>query len=121
MDIDLARCVVRLGLGEKIAPELAATLDPVNIASIRWYKIPTTRPTEMHYHDYDEYWLFTAGETVVRLRLENGTSQEFEVKPGTLIVTPRGVEHAHTPRTEMQGAEWSSVLRPGVKRGHLQR
>ena len=75
----------------------------------------------MHYHENDEYWLFTGGQTVVTLRLKDGTSKTFEVKPDTLIVTPRGVEHGHVPKTEVQGYEWSSEIRPGARNGHLQR
>ena len=66
-------------------------------------------------------WLFTSGETVVTLRLEDGTSKQYDVSAGTLIVTPRGVEHSHTPRTEVEGYQWCGVLRPGARRGHLRR
>ena len=121
MKIDLEECVVKLATGERISPELAEALDPVNIAGIHSFRIPADRPTEMHYHDYDEYWLFTGGRTVVTLRLEDGSSQEFEVEPDTLIVTPRGVEHGHVPRTEVRGYEWNSVIRPEARKGHLQR
>ena len=121
MAIDLDKCVVRLNRHERISNELSAVLDPPDIAGIQWFRILPDRPTEMHYHDFDEYWLFTSGETVVTLRAEDGTVRKFEVSGGTLIVTPRGVEHGHTPRTEMEGYQWCSVLRPGARKGHLQR
>ena len=121
MKVDLKACVVRLSEGERLSAELAGLLDPVNIAGIHWFHITPDRPTEMHYHDNDEYWLFTGGETTVTLRLEDGTSKESEIAPNTLIVTPRGVEHGHVPRTDVHGFEWSSVLPPGAKKGHLQR
>jgi len=121
MVIDLDRCVVRLNRHGKISAELAKILDPADMAGIQWFRISPDRPTEKHYHDYDEYWLFTSGETVVTLRREDGTSNQFEVSGGTLIVTPRGVEHGHRPRTEMEGYQWCSVLRAGARKGHLQR
>ena len=121
MAVDLDKCVVRLGRREKISAELAKVLDPADITGIAWFRIPADRSTEMHYHDYDEYWLFTSGETVVTLRLEDGTSKQYDVSAGTLIVTPRGVEHSHTPRTEVEGYQWCGVLRPGARRGHLRR
>ncbi|MDP6111796.1 MAG: cupin domain-containing protein [Planctomycetota bacterium] len=121
MKIGLDECVIRLGKGERISENLADHLETVNIAGIHGFTVPPERPTEMHYHDFDEYWLFTGGETVVTLRLEDGTTREVEVEPGMLIVTPSGVEHGHQPRTEVQGIEWTSVIRPDARRGHLVR
>ena len=121
MLIALDKCVVKLSHRERISPELAGVLDTADIAGIQWFRIPPDRPTEMHYHDFDEYWLFTSGETVVALRTEDGTVRKFEVSGGTLIVTPRGVEHGHTPRTALEGYQWCSIQRPGARKGHLQR
>ncbi|MBI2194261.1 MAG: cupin domain-containing protein [Planctomycetes bacterium] len=104
-----------------MSEELVQRLDAVDMARIHGFRIPPDRPTEMHYHDFDEYWLFSQGETVVTLRLEDGSAKKFEIGPGMLIVTPRGVEHGHVPRTEMQGFEWTSVIRADARKGHLHR
>ena len=114
-------CVIRLKKGERMSPELAEILDEVNIASIHAFEVPPERPTELHYHDFDEYWLFTEGMTKVTLRLPDGTMEEYEIGPGDLIATPKGVEHGHIPNETVKGFEFSSKIRPGAKSGHLRR
>ena len=66
-------CVIRLDKGESISAELTGILDELDIASIQSFTVPPERPTELHYHDFDEYWLFTEGSTTVTLRLPDGT------------------------------------------------
>ena len=43
---------------------------------------------EPHYHDNDEFWLFTAGRGEVWL-----DGQRFEITPNTVVYTPMGVVH----------------------------
>ena len=114
-------CVIRLGKGERISQELAEVLDEVNIASIHAFTVPPERPTELHYHDYVEHWLFTGGATTVTLRLPDGTAIEYEIGSGDLIATPKGVEHGHIPKETVTGFEFLSVISPGARSGHLER
>jgi len=114
-------CVIRLKKGERMSSELAEILDEVNIASIHAFEVPPEHPTELHYHDFDEYWLFTGGTTRVALRLPDGTAKEYEIGSGDLIATPKGVEHGHIPNETVKGFEFTSKIRPGAKGGHLQR
>jgi mannose-6-phosphate isomerase-like protein (cupin superfamily) len=121
MNITTDDCVVRLTQGERISEKLAAVLDEVNIASLHAFAIPADRPTELHYHDFDEYWYFSDGTTTVTLRRPDGTSQNYAIGPGDLIVTPAGVEHGHVPDGPVKGLEWTSRIRPEARRGHLYR
>jgi len=114
-------CVIRLGKGESISNELAEILDEVDIASIHSFVVPLERPTELHYHDFDEYWLFTEGSTTVTLRLPDGTTKEYEIRPYELIATPKGVEHGHVPNETVKGFEFVSKIRNGIRHGHLYR
>ena len=114
-------CVIRLGKGERISPEIAEILDEVDIASINSFVIPPERPTELHYHDFDEYWLFTSGTTTVTLRLPDGTKKEYEIGLSDMIVTPKGVEHGHTPNETVTGLNFVSKIRPDARTGHLKR
>jgi mannose-6-phosphate isomerase-like protein (cupin superfamily) len=114
-------CVIRLSKGERISAELTEVLDEVSIASIHSFAVPPERPTGLHYHDFDEYWLFTEGTTTVTLRLPDGTKKEYEIGPYDLIATPKGVEHGHIPNETVKGFEFVSRIRPGARQGHLQR
>ncbi len=114
-------CVIRIGKGERLSKELVNILDPVDIGTLHHFVVLSDKPTELHYHDFDEYWYFTEGTTVVTLRLPDRTSKRYHIEPGILVVTPRGVEHGHTPCETVMGVEFVSKLRPGAKSGHLYR
>ena len=114
-------CVIRLGKGERISEELAGILNEIDIASIHSFAVPPDRPTELHYHEFDEYWLFTEGSTIVTLRLPDGTSKEYKIGPYDLIIKPKGVEHGHIPIETVKGFEFVSKIRQGAKHGHLYR
>ncbi len=114
-------CVIRLGSGERISAELAEILDEVNIASIGSFTVPPEQSTELHYHDYDEYWLFTEGTTTVTLRLPDGTKKEYAIGSYDLIATPKAVEHGHIPNETVKGIQFVSKIGPGARRGHLYR
>ncbi len=119
--IALDACVVRLGKGERPTPELTGILDEVDVGSIHIFALPPDRPAGLHYHDFDEYWLFIEGTTVVTLRSGDGSTKQYQVGPGDLIVTPRGIEHGHAPETTTRYIQFSSKMRPGSRRGHLER
>jgi len=114
-------CIIRLGKGERISAELAEILAEVDMASIGYFAVPPESPTELHYHDFDEYWLFTEGTTTVTLRLPDGTKKEYEIGPYDLIATPEGVEHGHIPKETVKGLQLVSKIRPGARQGHLYR
>ncbi len=114
-------CVIRLSKGERISAELAEVLDEVDIASIGSFTVPPEHPTELYYHDYDEYWLFTEGTTAVTLRLPDGTEKEYEIGPYDLIATPKSVEHGHVPNETVKGLQFVSKIRIGARQGHLYR
>lgn len=113
--------VVRLDRGEGVSKDLSRVLDPADMGSIGHFAISKDRPTELHYHDYDEYWYFTEGTTTVTLRTPDGTSKSYQIGPGNLVVTPRRVEHGHVPDDVVKGIQWVSVIQPNARTGHLHR
>jgi len=113
--------VVKLSDGERVGEAVKSLLDPVDMGSIGHFEVSKDQPTELHYHDYDEYWYFTEGTTTVTLRTVEGTSQSYQIGPGDLVVTPRGVEHGHIPDDTVKGIQWVSVIAPEARRGHLHR
>jgi mannose-6-phosphate isomerase-like protein (cupin superfamily) len=121
MKMNLDACVVRLGEGEKVTPELADMLDDVEIGSIHICTLPPDKPAGLHYHDFDEYWLFIEGETRVALRSEEGETKRYSIGPGDLVATPKGVEHGHAPVSLTRYIQFSSKILPGSRSGHLSR
>ena len=105
--------VVRLSDGERVGEKVKPLLDPVDMGSIGHFAVSKDQPTELHYHDFDEYWYFTEGTTTVTLRTPDGTSQSYQIGPGDLVVTPKGVEHGHIPDDTVKGIQWVSVIPPG--------
>lgn len=114
-------CVIRLRAGERMSEELAAMLDPVNIASMHEYVLPARADVELHYHDIDEYWLFTDGHPKVTLRLPDGTQKVYDLEPGDLVATLRGVEHTLYADHPLTYFQFSSKPAPGARTGHLTR
>jgi len=121
LKVNLDKFVIRLGKGERVSRELASLLDEVDIASIHIFTLQPHIPVKLHYHDFDEYWLFIEGTTTVTLRSEDGRTNQYEVGPGDLIATPRGIEHTHAPHTLTRYIQFSSKIRPGARLGHLER
>jgi len=118
---NLDLCIVRIGNGDRLNRELIKTLDPVDIGTLHQFAVTPDKPTELHYHDFDEYWFFTEGKTIVTLRLPDGTKKGYEIGSGDLVVTPRGVEHGHTPYETVKGIEFISKKRVNTEPGHLYR
>lgn len=119
MDTDL--CVIRLNDGERVSGTLRHVLDIPDMSTIGPFTVSKVHPTELHYHDFDEYWLFTEGMTTVTLRTANGQANSYRVGPGVLVVTPKGVEHGHIPDDVVKGVQWVSVIHPDARHGHLHR
>ena len=101
MDTNL--CVIRLGNGERVNDALGKVLDTPDMTTIGAFAVSKENPTELHYHDFDEYWYFTEGTTTVTLRTADGQSESYRIGPGDLVVTPKGVEHGHIPDAVVKG------------------
>ncbi|HEY8665711.1 MAG TPA: hypothetical protein VIL86_03555 [Tepidisphaeraceae bacterium] len=123
-------CIIRIRAGEKIAPKLAGLLHPVDPATFHEYRLGAHTPVELHYHDFDEYWWFTAGRPRVTLRTPGGVTREFELQPGDLVAAVRGVEHTLWADHELvyfqfssvrQGTEGTEGTEGTVREGHLTR
>ena len=116
---DPSLCMVHIGKGERITGLLAELLNPVNSESFHEYRLPPNSDVELHYHDYDEYWLFTAGTPKVTLRLPTGITKIVQLEPGDMVACVRGVEHTLWADHELVYFQFSSVLDGGERRGHL--
>ncbi len=116
---DPSLCVVRIGQGERITGLLAELLNPVNLESLHEYRLPANADVELHYHDYDEYWLFTAGQPKVTLRLPTGVTKALLLEPRDMVACVRGVEHTLWADHELVYFQFSSVLEGGERHGHL--
>ena len=112
-------CVVHIGKGERITGLLAELLNPVNSESLHEYRLPANSEVELHYHDYDEYWLFTAGAPKVTLRLPTGIAKTVQLEPGDMVACVRGVEHTLWADHELVYFQFCSVLEGSERRGHL--
>ena len=114
-------CIIRLDEGERVEDALGAVLDTPDMTTMGPFTVSKEHPTELHYHDYDEYWYFTEGTTTVTLRTADGQCESYRVGTGDLVVTPKGVEHGHIPDDVVKGVQWVSVIHPEARREHLHR
>ena len=114
-------CVVHIGKGERVTGLLGELLNPVNSESLHEYRLPANSDVELHYHDYDEYWLFTAGSPQVTLRAPSGVTRRVQLEPGDMVACVRGVEHTLWADHELVYFQFCSVLEGGERRGHLVR
>ena len=112
-------CVVRMRKGERISDLLAELLNPVNPESLHEYRLPANADVELHYHDYDEYWLFTAGHPQVTLRIPTGVMKTVQLEPGDMVACVRGVEHTLRADHELVYFQFSSVREGSERLGHL--
>lgn len=71
--------------GESLSPEVRRLLDPVDAGSFHCCMLLKDRATGLHYHDYDEYWAWVKGSSLVTIRLPDGRRGEFEVRPGWIV------------------------------------
>jgi mannose-6-phosphate isomerase-like protein (cupin superfamily) len=106
---------------EKLLPQIAAWLDPTDSGTFHYWDLTKTQMPELHFHDFDEYWIWSKGRTMLTLRLPDGRSDTFEIGPGWIVYCVRGVEHAHKPLEDWACYECISTVRPGTRPGHLLR
>ena len=114
-------CVVKTRRGERITGLLGELLNPVDAKSLHEYRLPPNAEVELHYHDYDEYWLFTSGQPKVTLRTPAGVTKTIQLEPGDMVACVRGMEHTLWADHELVYFQFSSVLEGGERRGHLTR
>lgn len=119
---DPSICIVRSRQHQRPSPEFAALLLPVDPASFHEQHLQPRHPVELHYHNIDEYWWFTAGHPLVTLRTASGVTREFQLGPGDMVATARGVEHTLTAPDELVYFEFNSPLKACPHGGrHLHR
>lgn len=118
---DPSFCIVHLGRGERIGEVLAGLLKPVDLLTMHQYRLPANAQVELHYHDCDEYWLFTEGRPLVTLRSPVGVKGEYQLEPGDMVACARGVEHTLWADHELVYFQFISALEGGERPGHLQR
>ena len=111
--------VVNHGKGEKLSAEVQRFLSPVRTDSVHCWMLPKDKATTLHYHDYDEYWAWLKGRTLLQIRLPDGRSDELEIGPGWIVYCVRGVEHGHIPLDDWGCFEWLSIPHPNARKGHL--
>lgn len=116
---DPAACILRLGQGERVGPELAKMLNPVDPASFHVYRLPADSQVDLHYHEIDEYWSFIAGRPQITLRSPNGVTKEFLLEAGDMVACVRGVEHTLWADHELVYYQYSSLPEGGARAGHL--
>ncbi len=114
-------CVVRIRNGERITGLLAELLNPVDPESLHQYRLPANADVELHYHDFDEYWLFTSGHPKVTLRLPMGVTKTVPLEPGDMVACVRGVEHTLWADHELVYFQFSSLREGSERGGHLTR
>ena len=119
--VDPGLCIVRLARAERVSAELRALLNPIDPGSLHEYLLAANTVVELHYHDFDEYWLFTAGRPVVTLRAPSGIIRQFHLEPGDMVACLRGIEHTLWADHELVYFQFSSVLVGGERPGHLTR
>jgi quercetin dioxygenase-like cupin family protein len=119
LTIDPDLCIIHTHKRAMISPELAKQLDPVNPATFHQYVLGPKAPVELHYHDMDEYWWFTSGTPVVTLWTPETGLREYQLEPGDMVACRRGVAHTLWADHTLVYQQFSSVLRPGARGGHL--
>lgn len=116
---DPAACIIRIRKGERISGKLAELLNPVDPKTFHEYRLPANSQVELHYHDCDEYWLFTSGRPLVTLRSPSGMVKKVQLEPGDMVACLRGIEHTLQADHELVYFQYSSVLAGGERQGHL--
>jgi mannose-6-phosphate isomerase-like protein (cupin superfamily) len=106
-------------LGERVPPELAALLDPVDPSTFHEYVLPAGTPVELHGHDFDEYWWFTSGTPLVTLWTRAVGERRYRLQPGDLVACLRGVAHTLYADHPLVYYQFSSLRRDDSREGHL--
>ena len=121
MDITVDMCVIKLARKERISPQLSEILDEIDIPSFHEYMLPPNTPVELHYRDFDEYWLFREGIPTVTLRHPDGTKKVYQLDPGELVAAPKRIEHTLHADHTFKYFQFSGIKRPGIRPRHLVR
>jgi len=112
-------CVIHTRAGERISPQLAALLDPVDPPTFEEYVLAANTPVALHGHDFDEYWWFTGGSPIVTLFTEASGAREYQLQPGDMVACLRGVAHTLRADHALVYYQFCSVRRPGARAGHI--
>jgi mannose-6-phosphate isomerase-like protein (cupin superfamily) len=118
---DPSVCVVRIRKGERVSGALAEMLRPIDPATLHEYRLPANSDVELHYHELDEYWLFTSGRPAVTLRSPSGVTKKLQLEPGDMVACVRGVEHTLIADHELVYFQFTSVSGAGEDGRHLTR
>jgi len=118
---DPSVCVVRIRHGERASGKLGELLNPVDPKTLHEYRLPARTDVELHFHDVDEYWLFTSGRPKVTLESPSGVRKEFLLEPGDMVACVRGVAHTLWADHELVYFQFCSVPEGGERSGHLTR
>lgn len=120
-DLEPEMFIVDHGAGEQPDERIQRLKSPLDGDGLHCWFLAKEKATALHYHDYDEYWAWMKGRSVVTIRLPDGRSGKFEVGPGQVVHCVRGVEHGHEPLEDWGCYEWRSVIEPDARKGHLKR
>lgn len=94
---------------------VAGTWRDVNVVAV--FQFRPERPLEMHYHDFNEYWFLFRGH--VTGQVDGG---EHELRPGMMLATRTGNEHAILhPGETVEGVGFSTTMEGSKRQGHLHR
>jgi hypothetical protein len=106
---------VNHGAGETLEARVARLLDPVAPSTLHSWSLARAQATELHFHEYDEHWLWSAGRTLLELRLPDGRGERFAIGPGWVVYCVRGIEYGHVPLDDWACFECTGVLREGAR------
>jgi mannose-6-phosphate isomerase-like protein (cupin superfamily) len=112
-------CVVHSHLGDRISPELAKVLEPVEPATLHLYRFAKDRKLELHGHDVDEYWWFISGTPLVTLWTRYTGARDYQCGPGDLIVLVRGMAHSFRADHDLVYHQFHTKYPPGARVGHI--
>ena len=90
----------------------------VDLSAWGLFSVPAdAAPTDLHFHDCDEYWFITAGKALVRCG-----DEEQEMEPGDLLCARMGELHQTVKVLSQEpfcGVYVEGPLRGKKRRGHL--
>ena len=118
---DPVLCMVRLGKGECVCCRIAALLTPIDLAGIHECRLPAGSDVELHYHDFDEYRLFTSGHPTITLHTSAGLRHSVTLEPSDLVACVRGIEHTLRVDHDLVYLQFPSLLSRGECHGYFVR